>query len=151
LTYSWSTINSRIDSMTASGATNQTIGLQWGWLSLLQQSPLNAPAEDPQLQYQRVIVLFTDGLNTINRWTGSGSGTTSDPDVDARMQLLCNAVQAAKITLFAVQVDTDGAGESKVLPNCAGRERFYLLKNASDISNAFAAIGTEITKLHVSR
>jgi hypothetical protein len=67
------------------------------------------------------------------------------------MQLLCNAVQAAKITLFAVQVDTDGAGESKVLPNCAGRERFYLLKNASDISNAFAAIGTEITKLHVSR
>jgi Flp pilus assembly protein TadG len=151
LTYSWSTINSRIDSMTASGATNQTIGLQWGWLSLLQQSPLNAPALDPQLQYQHVIVLFTDGLNTINRWTGSGSGATSDPDVDARMQLLCSAVQAAKITLFAVQVDTDGAGESKVLPNCAGRERFYLLKNSADIANTFAAIGTEITKLHVSR
>ncbi len=46
LTYNWTTINNTINAMSPGGATNQTIGLQWGWLSLLQQSPLNAPAED---------------------------------------------------------------------------------------------------------
>src|ERR1700738_1075300 len=45
LTYNWTNVKATINSMTAQGATNQTIGLQWGWLSLLQQAPLNAPAE----------------------------------------------------------------------------------------------------------
>ncbi len=44
LTYNWTSVNSTINTMSPGGATNQTIGLQWGWLSLLQQDPLNAPA-----------------------------------------------------------------------------------------------------------
>src|SRR5579864_4489569 len=33
LTYNWSAVNSTINAMSPNGATNQTIGLQWGWLS----------------------------------------------------------------------------------------------------------------------
>jgi len=33
LTYNWSSINSTINAMSPGGATNQTVGLQWGWLS----------------------------------------------------------------------------------------------------------------------
>ncbi|GAC1505960.1 MAG: hypothetical protein NVS2B1_15640 [Bradyrhizobium sp.] len=69
LTYNSTNVNATINAMTAQGATNQTIGLQWGWLSLLQQAPLNAPAEStaPGTTYQHIIVLFTDGPNTGNR------------------------------------------------------------------------------------
>ena len=37
LTYNWTTVNTTINAMSPGGATNQTIGLLWGWLSLLQQ------------------------------------------------------------------------------------------------------------------
>src|ERR1700761_6341375 len=75
LTTNWTSVNNTISQMSPSGGTNQTIGMQWGWLSLLQQSPLNAPAEDPTKQYQHIIILFTDGLNTLNRWKGNGHDT----------------------------------------------------------------------------
>src|SRR4051812_45649183 len=50
LTSTFSTVKTTIDAMAALGGTNQTIGLHWGWLSLLLQSPLNAPAEDANNQ-----------------------------------------------------------------------------------------------------
>jgi hypothetical protein len=58
LTSNWTDVNNTINQMSPGGATNQTIGLQWGWMSLPQQSPLNAPAEDSTKQYQHIIILF---------------------------------------------------------------------------------------------
>jgi Flp pilus assembly protein TadG len=150
LTYNWTTVNSTIDAMSPNGGTNQTIGLLWGWLSLLQQSPLNAPAESPNNQYQHIIILFTDGLNTADRWYGNASATSTQ--VDSRMTTLCSAIKAAGVTIYTVQIDTDGAGQSAVLPACASSPaNFFMLTQASQISSAFAAIGTSISQLRVSR
>ncbi len=152
LTYNWTNVNNTINSMTANGATNQTIGLQWGWLSLLQQAPLNAPAEPTGLgtTYQHIIILFTDGLNTADRWYGDGSSTSSQ--VDTRMKSLCDNIKATGVIIYTVQIDTDGAGQSPVLPYCAsGPGNFFMLTQASQISTAFAQIGTSISKLRVMR
>jgi Flp pilus assembly protein TadG len=150
LTYNWTTVNNTINAMSPNGATNQTIGLLWGWLSLLQQSPLNAPAENANYQYQHIIILFTDGLNTADRWYGDGSNTSTQ--VDSRMTTLCTAIKAANVTIYTVQIDTDGAGQSAVLPACAsGPGNFFMLTNANQINSAFAAIGTSIAQLRVAR
>jgi Flp pilus assembly protein TadG len=150
LTYNWSAVNNTINSMTTQGATNQTIGLQWGWLSLLQQAPLNAPAESANSKYQHIIILFTDGLNTADRWYGNGSDAATQ--VDTRMKLLCDAIKASGVTIYTVQIDTDGAGQSAVLPYCASASNdFYMLTQASQIATAFASIGTSISKLRVAR
>jgi Flp pilus assembly protein TadG len=150
LTYNWTTVNNTINSMTAQGATNQTIGLQWGWLSLLQQAPLNAPAEASDKTYQHIIVLFTDGLNTGDRWYGDFSSQSSQ--VDTRMKTLCDNIKATGVTIFTVQIDTDGAGQSAVLPYCAsGSSNFFMLTQPSQISAAFAQIGTQISKLRVAK
>jgi Flp pilus assembly protein TadG len=150
LTTNWTNVNSTIDKMSPGGGTNQTIGLQWGWFSLLQQSPLNAPAEDSTKQYQHIIILFTDGLNTMDRWYGNGSATSSQ--VDARMSALCSAIKAAGVTIFTVQIDTDGSGVSAVLPSCAtDSSHFFMLTSSSQIASAFQQIGVEITKLRVAR
>jgi hypothetical protein len=136
--------------MTASGATNQTIGLQWGWLSLLQQSPLNAPAETTGSAYQHVVILFTDGLNTGDRWNGDLSNTNSQ--VDAKMGTLCTNIKNSGVTIYTVQIDTDGAGQSAVLPACAsGTGNFFMLTQPSQIATAFSQIGTQIAKLRVAR
>jgi hypothetical protein len=147
LSYNWTSINSMINSMTANGNTNQTIGLQWGWLSLLQQAPLNAPAESSNSKYQHIIILFTDGLNTQDRWY------SDQASVDARMRALCdNIKQTSNVIVYTVQIDTDGAGQSAVLPYCASAPaNFYMLTQASQISTAFASIGTSISKLRVAK
>jgi Flp pilus assembly protein TadG len=150
LTYNWTNVNSTIDQMSPLGGTNQTIGLQWGWFSLLQQSPLNAPAEDTTKQYQHIIILFTDGLNTLDRWYGNGSATSTQ--VDSRMTSLCSAIKSTGVTIFTVQIDTDGAGQSAVLPACASdASHFFMLTSSSQIAAAFQQIGVEITKLRVAR
>jgi Flp pilus assembly protein TadG len=150
LTYNWATVNTTIDAMTAQGATNQTIGLQWGWLSLLQQSPLNAPAETTGLIYQHIIILFTDGLNTGDRWNGDLSNTSSQ--VDTKMGTLCTNIKNSGVTIYTVQIDTDGAGQSAVLPACASNSsNFFMLTAPSQIAAAFSQIGTSISKLRVAR
>ena len=150
LTYNWTNVNSTIDQMSPLGGTNQTIGLQWGWFSLLQQSPLNAPAEDSTKTYQHIIILFTDGLNTLDRWYGNGSATSTQ--VDSRMTALCSNIKATGATIFTVQIDTDGAGQSAVLPACAtDSSHFFMLTSSSQIASAFQQIGVEITKLRVAR
>ncbi|HEY2249382.1 MAG TPA: TadE/TadG family type IV pilus assembly protein [Bradyrhizobium sp.] len=150
LTYNWTAVNNTINVMSPGGATNQTIGLQWGWLSLLQQSPLNAPSEDSTKQYQHIIILFTDGLNTGDRWYGNYSSQSSQ--VDARMSALCTNIKAGGVTIYTVQIDTDGAGQSTVLPSCAsGANNFFMLTQPSQIASAFSQIGTEIAKLRVAR
>ena len=136
--------------MIAQGATNQTIGLQWGWLSLLQRSPLNAPAESSTSIYQHIIVLFTDGLNTGDRWYGDFGNQSSQ--VDDRMKLLCDNIKATGVTIYAVQIDTDGAGQSAVLPYCASNSNdFFMLTQPSQIAAAFSQIGTSIAKLRVAK
>jgi hypothetical protein len=150
LTYNWNSVNSTINAMSPSGATNQTIGLQWGWLSLLQQSPLNAPAETVGNSYQHIIILFTDGLNTGDRWYGNYSNQSSQ--VDTRMKTLCDNVKATGVTIYTVQIDTDGAGQSAVLPYCASSSsNFFMLTQPSQIAAAFSQIGTQISKLRVAR
>ena len=150
LTYNWTTVNNTINAMSPAGGTNQTIGLLWGWLSLLQQSPLNAPAENANYQYQHIIILFTDGLNTADRFYGNGSATSTQ--VDSRMTTLCTAIKATGVAIYTVQIDTDGAGQSAVLPACAsGPGNFFMLTNANQIQSAFAAIGTSIAQLRVAR
>jgi Flp pilus assembly protein TadG len=150
LTYNWTNVNSTIDAMTAQGATNQTIGLQWGWFSLLQQAPLNAPAELSGNIYQHVIILFTDGLNTGDQWYGDLSNKSSP--VDTKMGTLCTNIKNSGVTIYTVQIDTDGAGQSAVLPACAsGPGNFFMLTQPSQIAAAFAQIGTSISKLRVAK
>jgi Flp pilus assembly protein TadG len=150
LTYNWTSVNNTINAMSPGGATNQTVGLQWGWLSLLQQDPLNAPAEATGTGYQHIIILFTDGLNTGDRWYGDFGSQSSQ--VDTRMRTLCDNIKLGGVTIYTVQIDTDGAGQSAVLPYCAsGTSNFFMLTQPSQISTAFSQIGTQIAKLRVAK
>lgn len=60
-------------------------------------------------------------------------------------------IKAAGITLYTIQVDTDGAPTSTLLQNCANDStKFYLLTSASAIVTTFNTIGTNLTKLRVA-
>jgi Flp pilus assembly protein TadG len=157
LNYNWSTMNSLVDSMQPSGATNQPIGLVWGWQSLVGGGPLTAPPMDSNYTYTQVIILLSDGLNTQDRWYGNGSSTSTA--VDKRMYDSSNSgagtcanIKASNITIYSIQVNTGGDPTSTLLQNCASTsDKFFVLTSANQIVTTFNTIGTNLSKLYVAK
>jgi len=147
LSYNWSAMTTLVNNMSPNGNTNQAIGLAHGWMSLVGGGPYPAPpAMDPNYTYQTVIILLTDGLNTQDRWY------TSQNSIDARQALTCANIKAAGITLYTIQVNTGGDPTSTLLQNCAtDSSKFYLLTTASQIVTTFNTIGTNLSKLRISK
>jgi hypothetical protein len=148
LSYDWTALSSKIDAMTPAGNTNQAIGLAWGWQSLTSGAPLNAPAEDPNYKYQRIIVLLSDGLNTEDRWY------TDQTSIDNRQRILCDNIRAATpaVTVYTVQVNTGNDPTSTLLQYCASDpSKFFLLTSADQIVATFNQIGTSLSKLRLAR
>jgi len=150
LSYDWTALNNKIDSMQPNGFTNQAIGLVWGWQSLTG-APFTIPAKDPNYTYQDVIVLFTDGLNTSDRWYPYGN-STSEASIDARQQITCNNIKAAGITIYSVQISTDSDPQSSLLKSCAsGNSKYFFLTSATELVTVFNQIGTNLSELRISR
>jgi Mg-chelatase subunit ChlD len=139
-------MTSLVNSMSPNGNTNQAIGLQLGWLSLVGGGPFSAPAKDPNYNYTQIIILLTDGLNTQNRWY------TSQTSIDTRQATTCSNIKAAGITLYTIQVNTGGDPTSTLLQNCAtDSAKFFLLTSSSQIVSTFQQIGTNLTQLRIAR
>jgi Flp pilus assembly protein TadG len=146
LSYDWTSMSSLVDNMSPAGNTNQAIGLQVGWMTLSGGGPFVAPAMDSNYTYNQIIILLTDGLNTQDRWY------TSQSSIDARETITCSNIKAAGITLYTIQVNTSGDPTSTLLQNCASdSSKFFLLASASDIVTTFNTIGTNLSRLYLSK
>jgi Flp pilus assembly protein TadG len=150
-TYDWTALNDKVDAMVAAGNTNQAIGLAWGWQSLTTGSPLSAPDKDPNYQYQDIIILLTDGLNTQNRWS------TTQSVIDDRERTLCDNIKTAGVTIYSVQVNTGNDPTSSVLQYCAGTRpqvadtgKYFLLTSPNQIITTFNQIGIGLSKLRLA-
>jgi uncharacterized protein YegL len=145
LSYDWTSMKTKIDSLQPNGNTNQAIGLAWAFQSLTA-SPFTIPAKDSKYKYTEVIILMTDGLNTENRWY------TKQSSIDSRQKDLCDNVKAAGITLYTIQVNTGGDPTQSVLQYCAsGSDKFFLLTSANQMVTTFQTIGTALSNLRISK
>jgi Flp pilus assembly protein TadG len=170
LSYDWSALKTAVNAMQPTGGTDQAVGLAWGWQSLLQGNPLNAPAESNTngTTYNRVIILLSDGLNTQDRWPDYGNGSnqtttygnsTFSGSIDARQQALCDNLHNARdangapmYTIYTIQVNTDAEATSAILSYCASSpDKFYLITSSTQIATIFNTIGTQLSKLRLAR
>lgn len=142
LTNNWTTLHSKIDAMTASGYTNVTIGLVWGWHALTAGVPLtSAQASAPDLD--KVIVLLTDGLNTQNRWSTRASS------IDARTALACTNAKNAGFKIYTVRVIE---GDADLLRGCASHpSMYYDVQQAGQLTAAFGSIAQSLASLRIAK
>ena len=140
LSFDWTTLKAKVDQLQPDGSTNQPIGLAWAWMALTQGEPMNAPAKGADVQ--QAIILFSDGLNTENRWW------SDQAKIDARQALLCANVKAAGITIYTVLVNS---GFSKVMKDCASKPEYYYEITTGQTVTAFNSIGTSLTKLRLAQ
>ncbi len=158
LSYDWTGMTSLVDSMTASGGTNQPIGLVWAWQTLAGGGPFTVPAKDSTYTYNEVIILLSDGLNTQDRWYGNGVSNSTSVDhrmVDTNGSGTCANIRAAGVIIYTIQVNTGGDPTSTLLQNCASNttgttDHFFLLTSANQLVTTFQTIGTNLTKLRVA-
>ncbi|MGH6641901.1 MAG: pilus assembly protein TadG, partial [Bradyrhizobium sp.] len=153
LTTNFASLKTKVDSLVPNGGTNQPIGIAWGWQSLTQGAPLNAPAEDPNYTYKKVLIVMSDGLNTQDRWPAYGNGQVQyNNSIDNRQKIQCDNAKAAGIIIYSMHVNTRGDPTSSVLQYCAsGLDKFSTVTSSSQIAAAFTAIGTSLSKLRVAK
>ena len=146
----WTALSSEISSMTAGGATNQPIGLAWGWGAQTSGSPF-PPSGPLPANTSQYIILVSDGLNTQDRWYGDGSDQSTQ--VDARMSSLCTAAKAAGVVIYTIYVDLNGTqGNSTVLQSCAtDSSKYFDLTTSGAIITTLNNIAQQITQLRVSK
>jgi len=138
----FTSLNSKIDAMQASGNTNVTIGLEWGWHSLTPNLPLSQ-ASDPSPDRDKVVVLLTDGTNTQNRWSSSESS------IDARTSLACTNAKNANIKIYTVRVID---GNASLLKACASKpSMYYEVSQASDLNAVFSSIAQNLARLRIAK
>jgi hypothetical protein len=149
LSYSWSSLSSKVDSMGAAGSTNQPIGLAWGWMAQTGGNPLNPPPLHSDTQ--QFLIILSDGLNTQDRWSGDGSNHATS--VDSRMSLVCSHAKNAGIVVYSIFVDLNGTqGNSSTLQNCAtDSSKFFDLTTSGEIITTLNAIAEDIINLRVAR
>jgi len=145
LTYNWGQLRSTIARMSPAGNTNQGIGLAWAWQTLTEGLPMNAPALDPAYTYKKVIILLSDGVNTESRFYNRAS------QIDARQRLMCDAIKAAGITIYTIQVNTGGDPTSSVLQYCASTaDKFTMMTNPAQLDSTMQDIGGQLTRLRLT-
>jgi uncharacterized protein YegL len=145
LTNDWSALKAKVDAMQPNGNTNQAIGLQWAFQLLTSDSPYAMPPKATDHKYKDVIILLTDGLNTEAR------GYTTQAPIDARQKITCDNVRTAGITVYSVQVNTNGDPTSALLKYCASSaDKLSILTSANQIIETFDTIGRELTKLRLA-
>ena len=74
LTNDESLLKGKIDAMVASGSTNVTEGLAWGWRTISAKAPFTEGVADNRKDIDKVIIVITDGKNTY--YTPSSLGIT---------------------------------------------------------------------------
>ncbi len=124
MSYDWAALKAKIDTVsTPVGGTNQPIGLAWGWQSLTEGAPLNAPAaRSRSYKYEKIVILMSDGLNTQDRWYGNGSSVSTSVD-RPHGQGLRHTLKAAGITVYSIQVNTGGDARPRhVMKNLRQRQ-----------------------------
>ena len=156
LSSNWSSLKSAVNGMVAVGNTDQGIGIQVGVQTLIPGGAFNPPEEaDPTVtNYQRYIIVLSDGANTQDRWSNV------QKTIDDRQAKLCTSINSVKdasnqplYSVFTVQLDTGTKkdGKSTVLQGCAtDPSQYYYLTNANQLGQVFQDIGNSIGKLRLT-
>lgn len=161
-------MKSLISSFNVTGSTAGHIGLAWGWYTVSPSfNPLwsgNPAGVASPNELLKAVILMTDGEFNTNYCTGvlasnAGIGgerincaaTNGDPFDQAEQ--LCDAMKAEGVMIFTVGLELASGGEAEdVMQYCAtSPDHVYLPASGGDLSEAFAAIGRELTQLRISR
>lgn len=174
LSSDWDALRTQIAGLTASGSTNITEGVMWGWRVLSSRKPFRE-GDNYAKNTRKILVLLSDGNNMIvrredhpgksdfsaygyianERLDGIDADSTQMDILDAMDDLTleaCSNIKAKGIRIITIRLDLTDARSEKILSTCASSKEDYIdAKNTADLEKAFAMITDDITQLYLSK
>ncbi|WP_417229989.1 ubiquitin-activating E1 FCCH domain-containing protein [Brevundimonas sp.] len=162
-------IKSNIDDLSVSGSTAGQIGIAWGWYMVSPNFgslwPSSAGAAYNTAETLKAVIIMTDGEFNAPYCNGvmargynapNAESNNCDPDNGepyAQSRALCDAMKARGVIVYTVGFQIGSRGNARtLLQYCASSASgFHDAGSGSELSEAFNAIGRDITKLRISR
>jgi len=174
LTTNRSGIETMIDGLTANGGTNTAIGTMWGWRLLSPEEPFTDGVAYDDGQWQKAIVIMTDGANSVGdlythyksqlsgygyareERMGDGVDTASDmeEEIDAKMLRICQRMKDEGILVYTIMFGLDDDDTKDLFQACASEPEapyFHDATAGTDLEEAFGDIAADLVDLHISR
>lgn len=176
LTTDFAGLRTDIGALTAAGNTNIPLGMAWGWNMVSPWGPFADGVAYGTPKYKKIVVLMTDGENTIaqrdtpNDGTYAGAGyiwqgrvlkandqplgvgasdATRTSALDYRLSKLCTNMKAKDVEIFTIRV-VDGS--STLLQECAtNRDHYYNVTDSTTLTAVFQSIAGQISALRLSK
>jgi Mg-chelatase subunit ChlD len=156
-----------IKAMQPGGFTHIPQGLVWGWRVLSPEEPFSQGAKYEDTETQKILVLLSDGKNTVTdtNYTSYGyladrrlgaSAAQAKHQLDENVTAVCDKVKAKGIRLYMILLEENDAATKQIFEDCASRNDkgealYYEVPQASQLDAAFQDIGKDLTTLRVTR
>lgn len=169
LTTSYASLKTQLAAMTAAGSTNIPEGLAWGWRTLSPKGPFADGAAYSNTDNTKIVVLLTDGTNSINTFStavggaysswgypasnrlGANAGTNLRNGLDSKTKAVCDKVKSSGIKIYAIGLMIDDADGQQMLSDCSsGSTYYYNSPSSSQLQSIFDDIARKISKLRIA-
>lgn len=150
------TLQNRINSLTASGNTLSNIGMVWGYRVLSPEFPFREGTAFNNPEVRKVVVLMTDGDNNIgSTYSAYGPWSTyrlTDTNLDQKLVTTCNNMKNDGITIYTVTFTSGINNATKAyFRNCAsGEANYYDAPTQNDLVATFNHIARELSTIYVA-
>ncbi|MBL4871691.1 MAG: pilus assembly protein [Robiginitomaculum sp.] len=150
LTNNLGNVKTMINAMTVNYSTYIPSGLIWGWRALEPVMPLTEASGAYEAKTQKVMILMTDGVNTLSK-NGIMHDGSDYADADLVTKNLCQNINDAKIQVFSIAYEVTDIATKNMLQACATENTMYYdAGDASALQAAFQDIGARILRIRLT-
>ena len=123
--------------------THIALGLEFGWHVISPNPPWNEGVAYNDDEVVKVIVLLTDGRQSVE---GNGpGGSSSDSNAEKNLEDMCETIKTKDVIMITVGFDLNDSTTLNRLKNCATSSAYFFdAKTNSDLKTAFANITGQI-------
>jgi hypothetical protein len=144
----------KINGIAATGETYIPAGLLWGWNMLMPSAPLTAaksPAEMAAVDGKKVIVLMSDGANTlVPSYPAHASGPSSQ--AERILDDICDNVKGDDIEIYTVAFKVSSHQAEEALEDCASDEgKAFDANSSAELVGAFREIAAMLSEVHLTK
>lgn len=152
------------------GGTLSNVGMAWGWRVLSPSEPFTEGSDYNDSQFNKAVVLMTDGVNQYYKNSGStyksdyGAyerldnnrlGTTSTSTavtvVNNRLLSVCSAMKDQGITVYTVTFQLNDNNTKNIYRNCASDpSKYFDSPDGDELRAHFRTIGAQLRSLRLT-
>ena len=171
LSTNFNALRAKVDSLAAKGNTNILEGAVWGWRTLSSSAPFSEGRPENQIGVEKILVLLTDGTNTLGERSNAlgslysaygyladgrlgitGGSTTQIADaMNAKTLQACANAKANGIEIYTIRLEEPNVTTGNMLRECATDPNHYIdVPNRALLDEAFSKIKDRIALVRLA-